>query len=113
MKARASSSLSEFGSSMFANVTNMAPEFKRYEAGPLAQHPRLKAGAARPLRASGGHRNGPPTVTVRRLAAPARKKADREEGNDDDDDPQDSAEDAPPFDDTRSFRPSILLRSGL
>jgi hypothetical protein len=52
-------------------------------------------------------RRAPRRVVVlrRRLAAPAREKADREEGNDDDDDPQDSAEDAPPFDDTRSLRP--------
>jgi hypothetical protein len=43
---------------------------------------------------------------VRRLAAPpAREITEREEDDDDDDDPQDSAEDAPPFDDTRSFRP--------
>jgi hypothetical protein len=45
-----------------------------------------------------------------RLAAPAREKADREEGNDDDDDPQDRAEDAPPFDDTLSFRPFDLTQ---
>jgi hypothetical protein len=49
---------------------------------------------------------------LRCLAAPpAREKAEREEGDDDDDDPQDSAEDAPPFDDTRSL-PSIRSYSG-
>ena len=43
---------------------------------------------------------------MRRLAAPpAREITDREEDHDDNDDPQDKAEDAPPFDDTRSFRP--------
>jgi hypothetical protein len=53
-------------------------------------------------------------VLLRRLAAPpAREKTDREEGNDDDDDPQDSAEDAPPFDDTRSFRPFDLIQERL
>ena len=50
-------------------------------------------------------------VALHRLAAPpAREKADREESNDDDDDPQDSAEDAPPFDDTRSLRPFDLIQ---
>jgi hypothetical protein len=49
-------------------------------------------------------------VVLRRLAAPpAREITEREEDDDDDDDdPQDSAEDAPPFDDTRSFRPRTL-----
>jgi hypothetical protein len=43
---------------------------------------------------------------VRRLAAPsAREKAKQRENDDDDQDPHDDAEDAPPFDDTRSFRP--------
>jgi hypothetical protein len=42
---------------------------------------------------------------VRRLAAPAREKAEQREDDDDDDDPHDNAEGAPPFDDTRSFRP--------
>ena len=45
------------------------------------------------------------------LAAPAaREIAEREEDDDDDDDPQDNAEDAPPFDDTRSLRPFDLIQ---
>ena len=53
-------------------------------------------------------------VVLRRLAAPpAREITEREEDDDDDDDPHESAEDAPPFDDTRSFRPFDPMRSGL
>jgi hypothetical protein len=37
-------------------------------------------------------------------APPAREITEREEDDDDDDDPQENAEDAPPFDDTRTFR---------